>query len=228
MAITRSSADRVSRRRFGRRTPPEEPRTVQADVMPQAHRRAANKQRLLGRLRSAGLIGALIALSPSAQAVAQNQGEVFHRLGLIEILGDTPSYAEVGLGAFDVFAERDGDGERSGAAQLQLRWGQKLYFIGPVIGLLGNTDGGVFGYGGIYADLAYHNFIVTPVLGGYSEGGSKDLGGVFQFRAELGIAYEFDDGTRIGARLGHISNAGIHDDNPGEEELFITFAIPFR
>ena len=185
---------------------------------------------MLSRLRSAALIGALIALSPSAQAVAQNQREVFHRLGPIEILGDTPSYAEVGLGAFDVFAERGGSGERSGAAQLQLRWGQKLYFIGPVVGLLGNTDGGVFGYGGIYADLAYGSFVVTPVLaaGGYSEGGSKDLGGVFQFRLEVGIAYEFDDGTRIGVRLGHISNAGIHDDNPGEEELFLTLAIPFR
>ena len=184
---------------------------------------------MLGRLRSAGLIGALIALSPSAQAVAENQREGFHRLGPIEILGDALSYAEVGLGAFDVFTERDGSAERSGVAQIQLRWGQKLYFIGPVIGLLGNTDGGVFGYGGIYADLAYGNLVVTPVLaaGGYSEGGSKDLGGVFQFRLELGVAYEFDDGTRIGVRLGHISNAGIHDDNPGAEELFITFAIPF-
>jgi hypothetical protein len=185
---------------------------------------------MLGRLRNAALTGALIALSLSTQAVAQNQRNVFHRLGPLEILGEAPSYAEVGLGVFDVFAERDGSGERSGAAQLQLRWGRKLYFIGPVVGLLGNTDSGVFGYGGIYADLAFGNIIVTPVLaaGGYSEGGSKDLGGVFQFRAELGIAYEFDDGTRIGARLGHISNAGIHDDNPGEEELLITFAIPFR
>ena len=185
---------------------------------------------MLSRLRNATLIGALIALSPSTQALAESERDVFYRLGPLEVLGDAPSYAEVGLGAFDVFAERDGSGERSGAAQLQLRWGQKLYFIGPVVGLLGNTDGGVFGYGGIYADLAYGSFVVTPVLaaGGYSEGGSKDLGGVFQFRAELGIAYEFDDGTRIGARLGHISNAGIHDDNPGEEELLITFAIPFR
>jgi hypothetical protein len=146
------------------------------------------------------------------------------------VLGDAPSYAEVGLGAFDVFAERDGDGQRSGAALLQLRWGRKLYFIGPAIGLVGNTDGGIFGYGGIYADLAYGNIIVTPVLaaGGYAEGDSKDLGGVFQFRTELGIACELDDGTRIGARFAHISNAFIHNDNPGEEELFITFAIPFR
>lgn len=76
--------------------------------------------------------------------------------------------------------------------------------------------------------MAYGNVIVTQVLalGGYAEGDSKDLGGVFQFRTESGIAYEFDDGTRIGARVAHISNASIHDDNPGEEEMFITFALP--
>jgi hypothetical protein len=181
-------------------------------------------------LRKAVLIGALMALSPPTQAAEEGERNVFYPLGPIEVLGDAPSYAEVGLGAFDVFAERDGDSQRSGAALLQLRWGRKLYFIGPAIGLVGNTDGGVFGYGGIYADLAYGNIVVTPVLaaGGYAEGDSKDLGGVFQFRTELGIAYEFDDGTRIGARFAHISNAFIHDDNAGEEELFITFAIPFR
>jgi hypothetical protein len=202
---------------------------VQVDIHGTGTPPRCKERTTLGRLRSAGLIGALIAFWPSAQAAAENQREVFQRLGPIEILGDAPSYAEVGLGAFDLFTDRDGSAERSGVAQIQLRWGRKLYLIGPVIGLMGNTDGGVFGYGGIYADLAYGNFVVTPVLaaGGYSKGGSKDLGGVFQFRLELGVAYEFDDGTRIGVRLGHISNAGIHDDNPGEEELFITFAIPF-
>lgn len=183
-----------------------------------------------GQLPKAVSFGALIALSLFAEASAQDRRDVFYRVGPVEVLGDTPSYAEAGLGAFDAFAERDSDGERSGAAQIQLRWGRKLYFIGPAIGLMGNTDGGVFGYGGIYADVAYGNLIVAPVLGlgGYSEGDSKDLGGVFQFRTELGIAYELDDGIRVGARFAHISNAFIHDDNPGEEELFVTFALPFQ
>jgi lipid A 3-O-deacylase len=49
----------------------------------------------------------------------------------------------------------------------------------------------------------------------------------FQFRTGLGVAYEFDDGTRLGVRVAHVSNAGIHDDNPGEEELYVRFALPF-
>jgi lipid A 3-O-deacylase len=94
---------------------------------------------------------------------------------------------------------------------------------------MANTDRGVFGYGGIYADLAYGNVVLTQMLGlgGYSKGDSKDLAGVFQFRVETGIAYEFDGGKRIGARVAHISNAGIHNFNPGEEELYVTYALPF-
>ena len=174
----------------------------------------------------ASLLAALMAVA-SAQACAEASRDVFHRLGPIEVLGDTASYADIGVGAFDVFGE--GDGRTSGAAQVQLRWGRKLYFIGPVIGLMANTDQGMFGYGGVYADLAYGDVVLTQMLGlgGYARGDSKDLAGVFQFRVETGIAYAFDGSKRIGARVAHISNAGIHDFNPGEEELYVTFALPF-
>lgn len=180
-----------------------------------------------GGLAKAFLLGALIALASAAQARAGEPRDVFHRLGPIEVMGQAPSYAEIGVGAFDVLGE--GDGRTSGAAQVQLRWGRKLFFIGPAIGLMANTDGGVFGYGGVYADLAYGNVILTQMLGlgGYARGDSKDLAGVFQFRTETGIAHEFDGRKRIGVRIAHVSNAGIHDFNPGEEELYLTFALPF-
>jgi lipid A 3-O-deacylase len=175
-----------------------------------------------GRLAKAWLVGALSALAASAPGRAQEPRDVFHRLGPVELLGD----ADFGAGVFDLFGE--GDGRTSGAAQVQLRWGRKLFFIGPLIGLMANTDRGVFGYGGVYADLAYGDVVLTQMLGlgGYSRGDSKDLAGVFQFRVETGIAYEFDGGKRIGARIAHISNAGIHDFNPGEEDLYLTFALP--
>jgi hypothetical protein len=63
--------------------------------------------------------------------------------------------------------------------------------------------------------------------GGYVQGHSKDLGGIFQFRTELWVAYQFDGGARLGARIAHLSNAGIHHSNPGEEELLVTYAPPF-
>lgn len=177
-------------------------------------------------LVKAALAFTLSALAPIAPACGEEPRDVFGRLGPIEVLGDSASYADLGIGAFDVFGE--GDGRTSGAAQIQLRWGRKLFFVGPAIGLMANTDEGMYGYGGIYADLAYGSVVFTPLLGlgGYAKGESKDLAGVFQFRIETGIAYEFAGGKRIGARIAHISNAGIHDFNPGEEELYLTFALP--
>ena len=94
--------------------------------------------------------------------------------------------------------------------------------------MLANTDGGVFGYGGVYIDLTWGDIVITPLvgLGGYAEGDSKDLGGVFQFLASGTVAYVFPNGSRLGVRLGHLSNAGIHDDNPGEEDLMLTYSLP--
>jgi hypothetical protein len=167
-------------------------------------------------------------LGLSDQSVSAQGPEPAFRLGPIMVLGDEPSYAELGVGAFDVFAFQ-GERATSAAGNVQLRWGRKLWFIGPAIGLMANTDGGVFGYGGIYADLTYNKVVITPFFGpgGYVQGHSKDLGGVFQFRTELGVAYQFDSGARLGARIAHLSNAGIHHSNPGEEELLVTYALPF-
>ena len=50
---------------------------------------------------------------------------------------------------------------------------------------------------------------------------------MFQFRLALGITYQFEDRSRLGITLGHISNAQIHDDNPGEDEVYVSFALPF-
>jgi hypothetical protein len=51
----------------------------------------------------------------------------------------------------------------------------------------------------------------------YVQGPSKDLGGIFQFRTELRLRTSFDGGAKLGARILHLSNAGIHHCNPGEE-----------
>ena len=93
---------------------------------------------------------------------------------------------------------------------------------------MANTDGGLFGYAGAYADLSYNTFYLTPQLamGGYGEGRSQDLGGVFQFRQSVDLAHRFDNGHRLGIRLAHISNASIHDISPGEEELLLTYSWP--
>ena len=42
----------------------------------------------------------------------------------------------------------------------------------------------------------------------------------------LDLAYRFDNGHRLGVRAAHISNASIHERNPGEEELLLTYSFP--
>jgi lipid A 3-O-deacylase len=180
------------------------------------------------RRASLALSGLLAFLALSGLPASAQGRDVAFRLGPTEVLGDEPSYIEMGVGVFDPFGF-EGERGTTAAGQLQLRWGRKVWFIGPAIGVMANIDGGVMGYGGIYADVAYGRVVFTPQFGagGYSEGHSKDLGGVTEFRTELGVAYQFDDGTRLGGRIVHVSNAGLHHSNPGEEELYLTYALPF-
>ena len=72
--------------------------------------------------------------------------------------------------------------------------------VGLSLGLVANTRGGLYGYVGVYGDLSYRKFYLTPQLamGGYHEGASSDLGGVFQFRESLDLTYRFDNGHRFG------------------------------
>ncbi len=181
---------------------------------------------LLRSLVSSLGVAALVVL-PSL-AAADDKRDVVGDLWGIELLGKTPNYVDLGTGVFDVF-KRDRDGQTSASARVELRIGEKLYGFGPLIGLMANTDGGVNGYGGLYVDLAVGDIIVTPIaaVSGYSQGGSSYLSGVFLFRIGLGAAYEFENKVRVGVRLSHLSNASIHDDNPGEEEIYLTIALPF-
>ena len=161
-------------------------------------------------------------------ARAGDDREVVGSLWGIDLLGKTPNYVDLGIGAFDIF-RRDDESKTSLSGRVELRLGEKLFGFGPLIGLMANTDGAVNGYGGLYVDLAVGDVIITPMaaLSGYAQGDSIDLGGIFQFRIGLGAAYEFENKVRLGVRLSHLSNASLHDDNPGEEEIYLTVALPF-
>ena len=149
-------------------------------------------------------------------------------LGPIRLLGDEPSYLGLGAGAFNTQAHRTSPTAAEGTAEF--RYGRKLFFIGPALGLLANTRGGVFGYGGLYGDLQWDHVVVTPLgaVGAYHRGGSEDLGNILEFRLSLAVAYQFNDRSRLGLQFSHISNAGISNRNPGENELLLTYAIPLQ
>ena len=173
----------------------------------------------------------IVFLATAASVSAEPAREVWQHVGALEILGPGADYVSVGAGAFDVVGEQQERGvtNRSAVGRIEYRRGhEKLLFIGPILGLMANTDGGLDGYGGIHAEAAYGSFVLTPFAagGGYRKGGSKDLGGVFEFRVGVGFNYELASGTRLGVEFAHMSNAFTHDINPGEEELFVTVALP--
>ena len=149
-------------------------------------------------------------------------------IGPLQLAGDEPSYLDLGAGAFNI--QNHSRSSTAGEGRLEFRYGRKLFYLGPALGLLGNAQGGVFGYAGLYADLTFGRFVLTPLgaIGGYRRGGSEDLGGTFQFRLSANLAYELDDHSRVGVQFAHISNADIHNRNPGDNELLVTYAIPLH
>lgn len=98
--------------------------------------------------------------------------------------------------------------------------------FGPVIGLMVNSDGGVFGYGGVQTDVVLaERWIANGAagIGGYASGDGPDLGGVFQFHLSGTLAYEVANGHRLGLTWAHISNASIHEANPAANSVLITY-----
>ena len=103
----------------------------------------------------------------------------------------------------------------SAAGTIEYRFGRKVFVAGLSLGLMANTEGGLYGYVGTYGDLSYKRIYFPPqiAMGGYHDGDSADLGGVFQFRLSLDVAYRFDNGHRVGVRAAHISNGGVNEQN---------------
>jgi lipid A 3-O-deacylase len=174
--------------------------------------------RLLFGLALAGILCA----AAGAAAAEEPAPVAFATLGPLVVHGNEADNLLLGAGVFDL---RD---ETSPGGTIEYRFGRKVFVAGFSLGLVANTRGGLFGYAGLYSDLSYRKLYLTPQLamGGYREGNSSDLGGVFQFRVSIDLAYRFDSGHRLGVRAGHISNANIHEHNPGEEELLLIYSFP--
>lgn len=151
-------------------------------------------------------------------------------------LADGWDYVSISAGAFDI--DRFARDDLSAEGRIEFHSGHRLfsdelggYFrgLGPMLGLMANADGGIFGYGGVYAEFRlFERLAVLPSagMGGYHRGSSKDLGGVFQFHLGITGAYQLDNGSRVGITFAHISNARVHRNNPGVNSLLLTYSIP--
>ncbi|MBI5343556.1 MAG: acyloxyacyl hydrolase [Deltaproteobacteria bacterium] len=174
---------------------------------------------------SASFAAALL-LGAACHSWAAEGKPVYATIGPFDVLGSGPNYLDAGAGLFNFYNKAD---KRSIAERIELRFGKKLAFVGPALGVFANGEGFRYGYAGIYADFCYKRFVLTPLFaaGVYHRGGSLDLGGPFEFRESLEIAYRFDDRWQAGVSVAHISNAKIYRNNPGQQDLLLTIAGGF-
>jgi hypothetical protein len=161
---------------------------------------------------AAGLVVAATTLSGAGRAQAQQTPY-------------DPALLVVGAGGYDVFHDKP-----AGVFRGEYRFGQRFFYIRPILGVEANTDGGFYGYGGFGVNLPLTDHIVlfpSLAVGAWTRGDSKNLGAHFpEYRTGAELAYRFDDASRIGVTFHHISNAGATQRNPGVEEALIEYAIP--
>lgn len=149
---------------------------------------------------------------------------------------EQPALLSFGLDGFDtVMFEDRGDAYRSLNFRVDYRFGTNLVpFMEPVatvrpwLGAMGNSDGGLWGGGGLLVDIPLGNFFITPSagVGLWSNGGSRDLGSVIEFRSTLEVGYRFENDMRVSLYASHISNAGIGNDNPGADMIGAYLHLP--
>lgn len=164
-------------------------------------------QRALRALATVGLASALLLTADAAKA-------------------EDPAFVTIGGGIFDA-TQQD---ETAADFRLEYRH-KKVWLFKPWAGVEATSDGAVYGVAGILVDLFFgRRIVVTPSFGAglYHDGGGKDLGFPVEFRSQLEVAYRFNDRSRLGVAISHISNASLGDDNPGTEIINVYYSIPFE
>lgn len=136
-----------------------------------------------------------------------------------------PAFLSFSAGYFDANRQKDTAAELG----VQYRHDEKLWIFQPMAGAMVTTDGATNIYAGISLDIFFGNrVVVRPSFapGLYFKGGGHDLGHVVEFRSGIEIAYRFDDRSRLGLELYHLSNAHLGSKNPGEESIVLHYSIP--
>jgi hypothetical protein len=165
----------------------------------------------------------VLAFSLIAVSSLAAEAETWYQSGNYRLLGDWPSHVQLAAGFFDF-----GNKYETVGGVVEFRGGSKYRYIGPALGVMANTEGGVFVYAGPYIDMIWRRLAITPrwAVGAYSKGISRDLGGTLQFRTAVTLAWVFDNDFRLGIDLAHISNGRVHHKNPGENEVMLSFSFP--
>jgi len=147
---------------------------------------------------------------------------------------DTP-YLSAAVGYFDAFRESN-EHRNNSAADMRVEFNPNwaiykrgIVTVSPFVGAEATTDGSLYGLGGLAADLQYHKWFLTPSfgVGAYWSGSDgKNMGSPLEFRSQVETGYEFDNQSRLGVALSHISNANVSNTNPGSEIISLYYHHP--
>lgn len=138
---------------------------------------------------------------------------------------DTPLLI-VGIGQIGLL---DADDDEAGALGVEYRSPRKFLHVSPMGGFFVTAASAAYAYVGAYHDFMLGSRVVlSPHLsvGLYHTGGGDDLGGAFEFQPGIDLFYRLDSNARVGLTVRHLSNAGIHDNNPGTEVIMLLYAHP--
>ena len=140
-------------------------------------------------------------------------------------LAEDPAFLAFGAGYFDINDDKD-----AAEFRIEYRGSSRVWLFRPIVGGMVTSDAAIYGYAGINLDLFFgRRFVLTPnfAAGFYHDGDGKDLGHTVEFRSGVELAYRFDNRSRLGVALHHISNASLDDNNPGTEILALVYSLPF-
>ncbi|RVU35221.1 acyloxyacyl hydrolase [Hwanghaeella grinnelliae] len=138
--------------------------------------------------------------------------------------GGDPAFIRFGGGYYDINDDQD-----AGEFHLEYITDLDWWIFTPMVGVMATTDAAAYVYAGIRADIYLgRRWVITPQFapGLYHDGDGKDLGHVIEFRSGLEVAYRFDDRSRLGLTLYHLSNASLDDNNPGTEVVTLHYSLP--
>tara|TARA_Y100000588_G_scaffold126963_1_gene139149 strand:+ start:77 stop:583 length:507 start_codon:yes stop_codon:yes gene_type:complete len=138
-----------------------------------------------------------------------------------------PAFISLGAGATGVIADR----AQGAAFNIEYRSDIELWKIRPFAGGFATSDASLYGYFGFLLDIYMsRRWVLTPntAIGVYAEGDGQDLGHVIEFRSGFELAYRFDDRSRLGMAVHHLSNASIGSDNPGTETALLYYSMPLN
>ena len=138
-----------------------------------------------------------------------------------------PAFISLGTGATGVIADR----ALGASFNMEYRGNTEFSKLRPGFGGIATSDASLYGYFGLLMDIYFgRRWVLTPntAVGAYADGDGENLGHVIEFRSGFELAYRFDDRSRLGIAVHHLSNASIGSNNPGTETAVINYSMPLN